>query len=100
MFDLRYHVASLVAVFVAMIVGILVGVGLSGSGVTKKADLKAAQFERDKAEAQRDAARAQVTQLQKTQKAFQTASTLLFTSPVTMLAISPRNCVCSMCRVF
>jgi Copper transport outer membrane protein, MctB len=73
MFDLRYHVASLVAVFVALIVGILVGVGLSGSGVTKKADLKAAQFERDKAEAQRDAARDQVAQLQKTQKAFQTA---------------------------
>ena len=44
MFDLRYHVASLVAVFVALIVGILVGVGLAGSGVTKKADLKAAQL--------------------------------------------------------
>jgi hypothetical protein len=30
MFDLRYHVASLAAVFVALLVGILVGVGLSG----------------------------------------------------------------------
>ena len=28
MFDLRYHVASLAAVFVALIVGILIGVGL------------------------------------------------------------------------
>jgi len=73
MFDLRYHVASLVAVFVALIVGILVGVGLAGSGVTKKADLKAAQFERDRAQAQRDAAKAQVNDLQKTQKAFQLA---------------------------
>ena len=43
MFDLRYHVASLAAVFVALIVGILVGVGLAGSGVTKKADLQAAR---------------------------------------------------------
>jgi hypothetical protein len=73
MFDLRYHVASLVAVFVALIVGILVGVGLAGSGVTKKADLKAAQLQRDNAEAQRDAAKAQIGQLQKTQKAFQLA---------------------------
>jgi hypothetical protein len=30
MFDFRYHVASLAAVFVALLVGILVGVGLSG----------------------------------------------------------------------
>ena len=73
MFDLRYHVASLVAVFVALIVGILVGVGLSGSGVTNKADLKIAQRDRDVAKAQRDAARAQVTTLQATQKAFQLA---------------------------
>ena len=54
MFDLRYHVASLVAVFVALIVGILVGVGLAGSGVTKEADLKSARLERDNA--RRDAA--------------------------------------------
>jgi hypothetical protein len=73
MFDLRYHVASLVAVFVALIVGILVGVGLAGSGVTKKADLKAAQFQRDEANKKLDASRAQVADLQKTQKAFQDA---------------------------
>src|ERR671915_379246 len=30
MFDLRYHVASLAAVFVALLIGILVGVGLTG----------------------------------------------------------------------
>ncbi len=36
MFDLRYHVASLIAVFLALIIGILVGVGLAGSGVTNK----------------------------------------------------------------
>jgi hypothetical protein len=73
MFDLRYHVASLVAVFVALIVGILVGVGLAGSGVTNKTELKIAQRERDDAEAQRDAARAQLAELKKTEKAFEVA---------------------------
>ena len=33
MFDLRYHVASLAAVFLALIIGILVGVGHLGEGV-------------------------------------------------------------------
>jgi hypothetical protein len=32
MFDLRYHVASLAAVFLALVIGILVGVGLSSVG--------------------------------------------------------------------
>jgi hypothetical protein len=73
MFDLRYHVASLAAVFVALIVGILVGVGLAGSGVTNKADLKIAQQQRDNAEAQRDAARGQLAEQQKSEKAFQVA---------------------------
>ena len=74
MFDLRYHVASLAAVFVALIVGILVGVGLAGSGVTKKADLRFAQDQRDRTpSAQRDAALAQVSQLKETQKAFELA---------------------------
>jgi hypothetical protein len=31
-FDLRYHVASLAAVFLALIIGIVVGVGISGKG--------------------------------------------------------------------
>jgi hypothetical protein len=73
MFDLRYHVASLAAVFVALIIGIVVGVGLAGSGVTKKTDLRLAQAQRDKAEAQRDAARAQVGELKKTSDAFDLA---------------------------
>lgn len=33
MFDFRYHVASLVAVFLALVVGIVIGVGLSGQGI-------------------------------------------------------------------
>ena len=59
MFDLRYHVASLAAVFIALIIGILVGVGLSGSGVNK-ADLRLARLQRDSA-ARRDAGPADPT---------------------------------------
>jgi hypothetical protein len=31
-FDFRYHVASLAAVFIALVTGIIVGVAISGSG--------------------------------------------------------------------
>jgi hypothetical protein len=96
MFDLRYHVASLAAVFVALIVGILVGVGLTGSGVTKKADLRLAQAQRDKAETQRDAAQAQVKELQKTEKAFELAYSdvmrnLLPNKRIAVLFVGPRD---------
>jgi hypothetical protein len=37
MFDFRYHVASLAAVFLALIIGILVGVGISDRGLVDKA---------------------------------------------------------------
>jgi uncharacterized membrane-anchored protein YhcB (DUF1043 family) len=33
MFDLRYHVASLAAVFFALVIGILVGVALASHGL-------------------------------------------------------------------
>jgi hypothetical protein len=36
--DLRYHVASLAAVFLALVVGILVGVGISGRGFVDKSE--------------------------------------------------------------
>ncbi len=70
MFNLRYHVASLAAVFVALIIGILVGVGLSGSGITKQADLKVARAQRDAAIASAQSAEGQVKSLQRTQNAF------------------------------
>ena len=38
MFDLRYHVASLAAVFLALVIGILVGVGISGRGFVDDAE--------------------------------------------------------------
>lgn len=73
MFNLRYHVASLAAVFLALLIGILVGVGLAGSGVTKEADLKLARSERDEARAALVDARAQIRQLQRTHAAFELA---------------------------
>jgi hypothetical protein len=39
-FDLRYHVASLAAVFLMLVVGILVGVGISGRGFVDDAERK------------------------------------------------------------
>lgn len=38
MFDLRYHVVSLAAVFLALTIGILVGVGISGRGFVDRAE--------------------------------------------------------------
>jgi hypothetical protein len=40
-FDLRYHVASLAAVFIALVIGILVGVGISGRGLIKESERRA-----------------------------------------------------------
>ena len=57
MFDFRYHVASLAAVFVALVIGILVGVGLSGRGFVDDAERKNLTREIADLEANRDAAR-------------------------------------------
>ena len=37
MFDFRYHVASLTAVFLALVIGILVGVGTADRGLLDQA---------------------------------------------------------------
>jgi hypothetical protein len=96
MFDLRYHVASLAAVFVALIVGILVGVGLAGSGVTKEADLRVARSQRDDAQRDLDAAKAQLQEQAKTQKAFEIAyprimESLLIGKRFAVLFVGPRD---------
>jgi copper transport outer membrane protein MctB len=46
-FDLRYHVVSLTAVFVALVFGILVGVGLSGRGLIKETERAKLQLQID-----------------------------------------------------
>lgn len=58
MFDFRYHVTSLAAVFVALIIGILVGVGLSGQGFVTESER--ARLEGDLADAR---ARAEAEEL-------------------------------------
>jgi Copper transport outer membrane protein, MctB len=55
-FDLRYHVASLAAVFVALVIGIFVGVGLSGQGFVDDAERANLQASIDGLRAERDAA--------------------------------------------
>jgi Copper transport outer membrane protein, MctB len=54
-FDFRYHVASLAAVFVALVIGILVGVGLSGRGFVNDAERSVLQGQIDDLKTQRDA---------------------------------------------
>jgi hypothetical protein len=56
MFDLRYHVASLAAVFVALVIGIFVGVGLSGKGFVNDAERANLQARIDELRAERDTA--------------------------------------------
>jgi hypothetical protein len=58
MFDLRYHVASLAAVFVALVIGIFVGVGLSGRGFVNDAERKNFEARIDELQAGRDSAEA------------------------------------------
>jgi len=54
MFDLRYHMASLAAVFVALLIGILVGVGMSGK--VDDAEKKKLKSDVSRLDAQLDAA--------------------------------------------
>jgi copper transport outer membrane protein MctB len=75
MFDLRYHVASLAAVFLALLIGILVGVGIADRGYVDKAqrrlleqrisklhsDLSASRKNADSLKAQQRATEAFVT---------------------------------------
>ncbi len=56
MFDLRYHVASLAAVFVALVLGIFVGVGLSGRGFVSDAERENLQARIDELRVERDQA--------------------------------------------
>jgi hypothetical protein len=61
-FDLRYHVASLAAVFIALVIGILVGVGISGRGLIRESERAVLQDRidqlRDQLDETREAGRA------------------------------------------
>ena len=69
MFDLRYHVASLAAVFVALLIGILVGVAMSGK--VDDAEKRSLASDVNRLEAQLDAARERRANGTREQKAFQ-----------------------------
>ncbi len=63
MFDFRYHVASLIAVFIALVIGILVGIGLSGKGFVSDAERKNLEHQIDQLTSDRDGARAQLAEV-------------------------------------
>jgi hypothetical protein len=67
-FDLRYHVASLAAVFVMLVVGILIGVGISGRGFVSDAERTRLNGDIADLRAQLDASNADVDDLKRRQK--------------------------------
>lgn len=64
MFDLRYHVASLAAVFIALVIGILVGVGISGRGALDARERLALEDDIRDLQAQRDDLRSRIQALE------------------------------------
>jgi hypothetical protein len=63
MFDLRYHVTSLAAVFIALLIGILVGVALASHGLGNS-ERKSLEDDVRRAQNRADAAQATVEELQ------------------------------------
>jgi hypothetical protein len=55
-FDLRYHAVSLAAVFIFFVIGILVGVGISGRGVLGEGERLGLEVRIEQAEQERDEA--------------------------------------------
>jgi Copper transport outer membrane protein, MctB len=68
-FDFRYHVASLAAVFVALIIGILVGVGLSGQGFVTDSERERLEGDKAELEGQLEAERNRADALERGQQA-------------------------------
>jgi hypothetical protein len=63
-FDLRYHVASLAAVFIALVIGILVGVGISGRGLIRDTERAVLQDRIDSLERQAKRSQARIRELE------------------------------------
>jgi hypothetical protein len=70
-FDLRYHIASLAAVFLALVVGILVGVGITSQGVISTSERKLLNERIAERTSERDAARQRAQELQRSQRVAQ-----------------------------
>jgi hypothetical protein len=71
-FDFRYHVASLAAVFLALVIGILVGVGISGRGLVDKSERKIFNRNIQQLQSDLDAAQLRLSQVERQQKATET----------------------------
>jgi hypothetical protein len=71
MFDLRYHVASLAAVFLALIIGIVVGVGISGKGFVSDSERKVLNLQIADLKNRLDSANRRGADLVRTQRAAQ-----------------------------
>jgi hypothetical protein len=69
LFDLRYHVASLAAVFLALIIGILVGVGIASQTSVSESDRQLLEKQLTDAVRDREAARADADLLRRQQEA-------------------------------
>ena len=69
MFDLRYHVASLAAVFLMLVVGVLIGVGISGRGFVDDAERDRLNGDIARLEEELDAASATADDLETRQRA-------------------------------
>ena len=72
MFDLRYHVASLAAVFLALVIGIVVGVGISGKGFVSDSERRVFNERIADLKSERNAARLRSAELARSQRAAQT----------------------------
>lgn len=72
MFDLRYHVASLAAVFLALIIGIVVGVGISGKGFVSDSERSLLNARIAELEGELDSATRRGGELARAQRAAQT----------------------------
>ena len=78
MFDFRYHVASLAAVFLALVVGIVVGVGISGKGIIKDSERQLFQNQINVLTAQVQAAEKESSSLKAQQKAAQSFANAVY----------------------
>jgi hypothetical protein len=72
MFDFRYHVVSLAAVFVALVLGLLIGVAISGKGFVKDSEREVLNAQIADLRQQRDSATGLVDELQVRQQAADT----------------------------
>jgi hypothetical protein len=71
-FDFRYHVASLAAVFLALVIGILVGVGISGRGLVDKSERQSFKRTIEQLQNDLDASQLRLAQVERQQQATQT----------------------------